>query len=83
MKTLLDKNRSSKRTFLPSGLLVPVSWTGFLIPVETVPGRMALLVTTFLMLVNLLVSEEGRNPRSCLAMVSAALFEYAVMLFLR
>ena len=39
--------------FLPTGLLTFISFIAFLIPVDKVPGRMALLVTIFLMLVNI------------------------------
>jgi hypothetical protein len=34
--------------YLPSGLFVVVSWVSFLIPPEVVPGRMAMLITLFL-----------------------------------
>ena len=37
--------------YLPSSLFVVVSWTSFLIPSEDIQGRMALLVTLFLVLV--------------------------------
>ena len=36
----------------PSSLFVVVSWTSFLIPSEDIQGRMALLVTLFLVLVS-------------------------------
>jgi len=39
--------------YLPSGLFVIVSWISFLIPMDVIPGRMALLVTLFLVLVNM------------------------------
>ena len=39
--------------YLPSSLFVVVSWTSFLIPSEDIQGRMALLVTLFLVLVSL------------------------------
>ena len=38
--------------YLPSSLFVVVSWTSFLIPSEDIQGRMALLVTLFLVLVS-------------------------------
>ena len=38
--------------YLPSSLFVVVSWTSFLIPSDDIQGRMALLVTLFLVLVN-------------------------------
>ena len=49
-------------TFLPSGLLTVASFIGFLIPPEMVPGRMALLVTIFLMLVNIRSIEKRTGP---------------------
>ena len=39
--------------YLPSSLFVVVSWTSFLIPSDDIQGRMALLVTLFLVLVRL------------------------------
>ena len=48
--------------YLPTALLTISSFIGFLIPVEVVPGRMALLVTTFLMLVNISSTERNRGP---------------------
>ena len=48
--------------YLPTGLLTIISFIGFLIPVEVVPGRMALLVTVFLMLVNTSSEERNRKP---------------------
>ena len=48
--------------YLPTGLLTIISFIGFLIPVEVVPGRMALLVTVFLMLVNTSSVERDRSP---------------------
>ena len=49
-------------TYLPTGLLTMASFIGFLIPVEMVPGRMALLVTIFLMLVNIKGTEKRTGP---------------------
>ena len=49
-------------TYLPTFLLTMISFIGFLIPVDAVPGRMALLVTTFLMLVNISSTEKDRGP---------------------
>ena len=37
--------------YIPSGLFVVVSWASFLIPCDDIQGRMALLVTLFLVLV--------------------------------
>ena len=35
------------------GLFVVVSWVSFLVPPEVVPGRMAMLITLFLVLINI------------------------------
>ena len=48
--------------YIPTFLLTIASFIGFLIPVEVVPGRMALLVTIFLMLVNISDTEQNRGP---------------------
>ena len=48
--------------FLPTALLTITSFMGFLIPADLVPGRMALLVTIFLMLVNISSTERERGP---------------------
>ena len=48
--------------YLPTALLTVISFIGFLIPVDVVPGRMALLVTIFLMLVNISNDECNRSP---------------------
>ena len=49
-------------TYLPTTLLTVVSFIGFLIPVDMVPGRMALLVTIFLTLVNIRSIEQKTGP---------------------
>ena len=49
-------------TYLPTCLLTIASFIGFLIPVDMVPGRMALLVTIFLMLVNTKSTEKRIGP---------------------
>ena len=49
-------------TYLPTAILSIISFIGFLIPVDMVPGRMALLVTIFLMLVNISSTERSRGP---------------------
>ncbi len=41
------------QVYLPCVLFVGVSWASFLIRPEVVPGRMALLVTLFLVLINI------------------------------
>ena len=49
--------------YLPTGLLTFISFIGFFIPVEIVPGRMALLITIFLMLVNIRSDQFQRAPQ--------------------
>ena len=49
-------------TYLPTWLLTIISFIGFVIPVDMVPGRMALQVTIFLMLVNISSTERHRGP---------------------
>ena len=64
--------------YLPSGLFVAVSWISFLIPPDIVPGRavldikdahqiigrMALLVTLFLVLVNIFNNVTTNSPKA-------------------
>ena len=49
-------------TYLPTILLTLASFIGFVIPVDCVPGRMAPLVTIFLMLVNIKSTERHVGP---------------------
>ncbi|CAB4056186.1 unnamed protein product [Lepeophtheirus salmonis] len=48
--------------YLPSGLFVVVSWASFLIPPEIVPGRMAMLITLFLVLINIFNIVTTNSP---------------------
>ena len=69
-----------------------VSWTSFLIPPEIVAGRMAMLVTLFLCLINVFLSTTKEIPTSrtltalnvwmvaCIHFVFWALFAYAYLL---
>ena len=56
--------------YIPTYLLATASFVSFLIPVEMVPGRIALLVTTFLMLVNMSSSQHSQGP------VASTLYTY-------
>jgi len=79
--------------YLPSGLFVIVSWISFLIPMDVIPGRMALLVTLFLVLVNIFNNVTTNTPKAegltaieawmlaCILFVFGALVEYAAILF--
>ena len=81
------------QVYLTSAMFVIVSWLSFIIKPEVVPGRIALLVTTFLVLVNVFNSAKSQAPVSehlnaidvylvgCIAHVFLALMEYAIMLF--
>jgi len=82
------------QVYLPTSLFVIVSWVSFLIKPEVVPGRMALLVTLFLVLINIFNSVREQAPISsrlnavdlylvvCIFLVFGALLEYAVILLL-
>ena len=48
--------------YLPCMMLLIISFIGFFIPVHMIPGRMALLVTIFLMLVNISSAEKSIGP---------------------
>merc|ERR1712018_862045 len=86
--------QSMFQVYLPSCMFVVVSWVSFLIKPEVVPGRMALLVTLFLVLINIFNSVRERAPISsrlnavdfylviCIFLVFTALLEYAVILLL-
>ena len=50
--------------YLPSTLFVITSWVSFLIPPEVVPGRMALLVTLFLVLINIFNNVTNITPNT-------------------
>ena len=50
--------------YLPSGLFVVVSWVSFLIPPEVIPGRMAMLITLFLVLINIFNVSRMKNDKS-------------------
>merc|ERR1719411_1243575 len=82
------------QVYLPSCMFVVVSWVSFLIKPEVVPGRMAMLVTLFLVLINIFNSVRERAPISsklnaidlylvvCIFLVFGALMEYAAILLL-
>jgi len=82
------------QVYLPSFMFVVTSWVSFLIKPEVVPGRMALLVTLFLVLINIFNSVREQAPISarlnavdlylvvCVFFVFSALMEYAAILLL-
>ena len=79
--------------YLPSGLFVVVSWVSFLIPPEVVPGRMAMLITLFLVLINIFNNVISNSPNvegmtaiaawmlACILFVFGALLAYAFILW--
>jgi len=78
--------------YLPSGLFVIVSWISFLVNPEIIPGRMTLLVTIFLVLINIHNTIQTNSPKAegltaiecwviaCIIFVFGALLEYTVIL---
>ena len=50
--------------YFPTGMFVIVSWISFLVPPESVPGRMTILVTVFLCLVNIFNSITNDIPKA-------------------
>ena len=57
---VLGKSLSNKFTLII--ILLLVSWVSFLIPPEIVPGRMTLLVTIFLVLINIFNNVTSNSP---------------------
>ena len=47
-----------------SGLFVVVSWISFLVNPEVIPGRMTLLVTIFLVLINIFNTIQTNSPKA-------------------
>ena len=50
--------------FLPCALMVVVSWVSFSVKVDAIPGRLGLLITLLLMMINLTSSTARTIPRS-------------------
>ena len=78
--------------YLPSLLIVLLSWVSFVIPPEAIPGRMALLITLILVLVNMFGTVIDKRPPTnstvldiwmigCLLFVFGSLMAYAALLF--
>ena len=49
-------------TFIPTSTMVVVSWFSFLIPPESFPGRVAVLVTLLLVLINCMLKILDYSP---------------------
>ena len=79
--------------FLSAGLFVVVSWVSFLVPPEVVLGRMAMLITLFLVLINIFNTVTTQSPNAegmnaitawmlvCMLFVFGALVGYAFLLW--
>ena len=50
--------------YLPSGLFVVVSWISFLVNPEVICGRMTLLITIFLVLINIFNTIQTNSPKA-------------------
>ena len=78
--------------FFPSLMMVLTSWISFAVSFEAVPGRLGLLLTLFLMMINMNNSISTRIPKSetacpliiwiliCTVFIIFALLEYFVIL---
>ncbi|ODM99977.1 Glycine receptor subunit beta-type 4 [Orchesella cincta] len=83
------------QTYLPSTLFIIVSWLSFLVPPESVPGRMALCMTTLLTLTAMFSAVRQNTPNVsyvkaldiwmvvCIIFVFLTLVEYTVLLKLK
>ena len=82
------------QVYLTSTLLVIVSWASFIINPVVVPGRMGLLITILLVLINIFIAAKHHAPTSkslnlvdfflviCIGEVFAAVVEYAIVLII-
>ncbi|XP_040574738.1 pH-sensitive chloride channel 2 [Lepeophtheirus salmonis] len=91
---LLSRNPKSYviNYFFPSGLFVVVSWISLVIPPDSIPARIALIFTTFIVLVNISITISATSPLSskmnsiqvwilvCLVFVAATVIEYSIIL---
>ena len=81
------------QVYLTSTILVIVSWVSFIVDPNVVPGRMGLLVTILLVLINIFISVKHQAPTSsgslnavdvflvvCILEFFAAVLEYALVL---
>ena len=92
---LLDRTKEQTffQVYLTTFMFVVVSWASFIIKPEVVPGRMGVLVTIFLVLINIFNNVKANAPVSmslnavdlylivCIFIVFLALVEYAIVLF--
>ena len=80
------------QVYVISAMIVVVSWVTFVIPPDVVPARMGLLITIFLVLINIFNGVKTRSPVSttlnaideylmlCIILVFLALVEYTIVL---
>ena len=78
---------------MPTFFMVALSWISFLIPPNCYPGRISLLVTIVLCIINVMTSSMQNSPESnglnamncwfliCLVLVAIASLEYAVIIY--
>ena len=81
------------QTYIPTTLIVVVSWASLLIPPTSYPGRTGLLAGLVLCLINILLNVLTRSPYKggpdqlsmwlviCISMVGVTFMEYCVVLF--
>ena len=86
-------NRFLIQTYIPTTLIVVVSWASLLIPPTSYPGRTGLLAGLVLCLINILLNVLSRSPYEggpdqltrwlviCIIMVGITFMEYCVVLF--
>jgi hypothetical protein len=80
------------QVYVTSTLLVIISWLSFVVNPSCIPGRMGMLITVFLVLINIFIGLKNSSPTSnglnaadvfvvaCIVEVFAALLEYAMVL---
>ena len=61
-------------THMPSALFVCVSWISFVVPVEAIPGRITLLVTLLLVLINIFNTSVDNQPTSEIITAGSGIF---------
>ena len=80
--------------FIPSGLMVVISWISFVVKMEVVPGRLGLLITLLLVMNNMSNTVSSTIPRSgtlcplllwiqhSMIFIALALLEYFALLYI-
>merc|ERR1719445_1381460 len=82
------------QTYLPSGLFVIVAWLSLFLPPESIPGRVAMAMTTLLTLASMFGAVRQNTPRvsyvsaldiwmcGCIVFVFFTLLEYVIVIYL-